>query len=178
MTDRVSLDLESVLSSVHHKFLEEYNERHGTDWVIEDWTTWDFGRTDVGLEEFMDLTHEIWQERWDEIPTCEPNLDDTVARLRETHEVDLVTSRVNCDEQCQAWLDKHGIEYRKFRSCDPGTKQQYAPVYDAFIDDSPHLHHNVSTQYLVKQPWNQHVRDEQGVIPVDSVAEAVELLQD
>lgn len=175
----ISLDVESVLANVHRNFLEVYNGIYGTDWVAADWDTWDFGQTDITLDEYMVLSDYLWAYEWESIPACEVGVADTVEEMCERHTVDIVTARDGHDENIQAWLDLNDITgWRRFRSCEAGTKHQFAPEYDCFIDDSPNLHDNVSTQYLVRQPWNQNVRNEEGVVPVDTVAEALELIDD
>jgi len=175
----ISLDVESVLANVHRNFLEVYNGIYDTDWVAADWDTWDFGQTDITLDEYMVLSDYLWAYEWESIPACEVGITDTVEEMCERHTVDIVTARDGHDHNIQAWLDLNDITgWRRFRSCEPGTKHQFAPEYDCFIDDSPNLHDNVSTQYLVRQPWNQNVRNEEGVVPVDTVAEALELIDD
>ncbi len=50
---RVALDVEGVLADIHTPFLEEYNDRFGTQFTLEDITEWEFG--DV-RDHFVDET--------------------------------------------------------------------------------------------------------------------------
>jgi hypothetical protein len=169
---KISLDVESVLANAGLVFLEEYNKKHGTAWDFTDWTTWDFGETDIEVPEFLEISKNIWQERWEDIPACETGLADTTDRLYEHHDVDIVTARVGCDDEIQAWLDHHNITaFDEFRSCEPGEKVTFD--YDIFIDDKPGMHEDVSVQYMPMKPYNTQVHDAENVIPVMTVCEAV-----
>lgn len=139
---RIALDLENVLADI----LEE-----------EDFEQWGFD-SDRVFSHFMDVSHDAWAVNWEHIEPTEPNLSETVDRIRSLgYTVDLVTNRDGVDDQIQMWLDKYDISVNAFRSNPAGTRKSELD-YDVYIDDNPLMAGEAQMLYIYDQPWNQHVR--------------------
>lgn len=185
MTKRVSLDLESVCADTHRVYIEELNERYGTDYEYDEVDDWDWVSQDErDFDEFMQIVHEEWEDNWESIPTCEPEeqLVDAVDVLGLGYIVDVVTARENVETSMKKWLDDVGILplITRFRSIPP-TETKAELDYEYFIDDKPHLADRISddqVHFLVDRPWNQEVEERENVYRVDSVADAVRTIVD
>lgn len=182
---RVSLDLESVLADTHQVYIDELNERYGRGYEYDEVDTWDWvGREERDFDEFMSIVHHAWEDEWMTIPTCDPKeeLQDAVEELAVDYIVEIVTARVGVEHEMRFWLNaKDIIRFTsQFRSIPPQETKADLD-FDYFIDDKPHLADNISdgqVHFLVDRPWNQEVEERSNVYRVDSVADAVQVLQD
>lgn len=174
---RVSVDVDSVLADIHKPFIQEYNNRHGTDVSVEHFTDWDFGDSEVTTDDYLDITQEIWESWGEDIPMMDTSAPEKVAEIHnrdEIHFVDIVTARQGVEEEMQEWLDGMGItEYGRFYSVNDKAEKGY----DIYIDDNPNLYPNLmfyQFQYLKDRPYNRSVEDSGQVARVGSVGEAVD----
>lgn len=190
MTDvhppRVSLDLESVLADTHRVYIEELNERYpDQNYAYDDVDDWDWvSQEERDFGEFMSIVHHAWEDEWMTIPTCdsEEELQNAVEELAVDYIVEIVTARVGVEHEMRFWLNaKDIIRFTsQFRSIPPQETKADLD-FDYFIDDKPHLSDNISddqVHFLVDRPWNQEVEERSNVYRVDSVADAVQVLQD
>lgn len=175
----IAVDMENVLADPKSWFLEVYNRRHGTNYAIEDVDHWDWVRTEIEFQEFMDTIDAGWRHHRDQIDPLARNLDETLDRLARSTgaTIDIVTARTGVESEMQAWLADHGVTtYEAFISIEPSdTKAQLG--YDYYIDDSPRLATNLrdtQTQFLVEWPWNRDARELPRTVPVTGIEEAVD----
>lgn len=178
MREKISLDVESVLTDIMNPFFDRYNEKHGTDYSRDDMVDWDWIPRELDIDEFLSMTEDQWKRRmFDELPPEEENLPQTVESLSRRYPVDIVTSRVGCDEAIQDWLEHYGItHYNQFVS---GESGKASLDYKFYIDDNPKLADSIDGDqvlFLVRQSWNRGVEAE-NVIPVNSVREVVDEIE-
>lgn len=175
---RIAVDMENVLADPKSWFLEVYNDRHGTEYRIDDVTHWDWVQDEIEFDEFMQTINNGWRSHTDEIAALDDDLCTCFHQLTTIPDstVDIVTARTGVEREMQQWLDRHDVtEYDEFISIDPyDTKATLG--YDIYIDDNPNLATNLDsdqTQYLVTWPWNQSARDHPRTIPVNRVSDAI-----
>lgn len=147
----IALDLENVIAHVNPLSLEYSDvltEEHFQSWDFED---------DRTFAHFMDITHEIWDTHWDQIPPTEDDIGEKVDELKEYGHVDLVTNRDGVDDRIEQWLAMNDISVRNVHANPQGTKKS-AMDYDVYIDDNPNMAGEVDLLYLYDQPWNQTER--------------------
>lgn len=178
---RIAVDMENVLADPKSWFLDVYNDRHGTNYRIEDVDHWDWVQVEIEFEEFMQTINEGWRSHADEIAPLDDDLCTCFRQLTALPDatIDIVTARTGVEQEMQQWLDRHDVSgYDEFISIEPfETKATLG--YDFYIDDNPKLASNLGaeqTQYLVTWPWNQSARSHPQTIPVDQVSTAVSQL--
>lgn len=189
----VAVDFEEVLASTHDQMLEVYNDRNGTSYSVDDIQAWEWVSEELIFEEFMGIVANLWADEPLRFQPMEEGLSSTLQELSEVATFDIVTARNgdfhephakhNFDSTNQGmeyWLEHHGIDsHRVFKSVHPNSTKATLG-YDYYVDDKPELARNLGSgqhQFLVKRPWNTGVRGLDSVTPVDTVAEAVELLR-
>lgn len=172
--ERISLDVESVLTNIMDPFFEQYNNKHGTDYTRSDMEDWDWIPRELDIGEFLSMTEEQWKTRaFDEIPPEEIRLSQSVSALSSRYPVDVVTSRNGCDDAIQDWLEHHNItSYNRFIS-NMSDKTQLE--YKYYIDDNPKMANKIDDDqvlFLVDRSWNGHAEGS-NVVRVPSVAEVL-----
>ena len=175
----VSLDVECVLAHSVKRLIEVHNQRHETRYTVDKIDSWEWIPNHIGTEEFGKIVRSEWIRRPEMIEVCEPNLVEAVNRLTTIAKVNVVTSHVGVEAEMQAWLMDHGIDdYDQFIS----TEETKAALgYDVYIDDKPYLADELQEdqeQYLLQWGWNRDYWDHPSAIPVSSVTEAVDLIEE
>lgn len=151
MTDEqleIALDLDGVCADLQGAMIEytPYGEDDFTEWHKDDYNV------------FMSEASRVWEEHWQDIEPVEPCIDHYTGALAEQYTVDIVTNTAGKDGYVKVWLDQHNVSYRNLvRPYSSGCDKPDCE-YDVFIDDKPGMAGEVSTQYIVDQPWNQSVR--------------------
>jgi hypothetical protein len=100
------------------------------------------------------VTDAVWRHNPQSIPPEEPMLSQYVSKMREDHEVHILTGRQHVDGQIRWWLEEHNIEYESFTST--GNDKWLFKEYDAFIDDNPEMVGECRL-FLRTQPWNAQI---------------------
>jgi uncharacterized HAD superfamily protein len=163
----IALDLEGVCADTHSATFEESDTLHAG--LNDEW-----GFPDGLYEEFLTVSQNLWENSHQKIPLEEPNVAFLVDRLREEHEVHLVTNRHGADEQIQKWLDENDIEVDGFESNPAGTVKGKLG-YDIYIDDNPGMidEDNGDHLYLIAHPYND-LEVDGNTSRVDGLAEVVD----
>lgn len=166
-TGVIALDFEGVCANsmaVMDEFMQVDLAEHNNSWGFEP-EVW----------EQFDLAGDIvFQNHSERIEPYEENIGELVGLLRESHEVKILTNRYGHDEAIKQWMVDHGVESDGFESNPEGTdksafeKTSTQPDgFTAFIDDNPTLAYSVDLLFLVDQPWNRHIdEDDETVIRV------------
>lgn len=175
----ISLDVECVLAHSVKRLIEVHNRQYGTKYTVDEIDSWEWIPDHIGDEEFRKIVREEWVKRPEMIEVCEPNLAEAVNRLTTIAKVDIVTSHVGVEEEMQSWLIDQGIDgYERFVS----TEETKAALgYDVYIDDKPNLADELQEdqeQYLLQWGWNRGYWDHPSAIPVNSVTEAVDSIEE
>lgn len=165
---RIALDVESVLANTNEAVLQSTDKIEREELLGE----WDL--SDEMWQIYSGVSDAVWRHNPDSIPPEEPMLARYSKEIAKHHTLDVVTARQHVDEHMIWWLDKHGIEYRNFRS---PNKPKYMLDYDVYIDDNPEMFGECRL-LLRHQPWNVDCPDEKSkrVDRVYSLAEASEYL--
>lgn len=165
---KVALDVESVLADSNEAALQSTDKLDREELLGE----WDL--SDHQWQVYIGVTDAVWRHNPQFIPPEEPALDEYVNKIRENHELHILTGRMHVDEQIMWWLEKHGIEYDSFQSTD---RPKHEFDFDVFIDDNPELFGECRL-LLRHQPWNAHLDDTRSKTcdRIYSLAEAVEFL--
>lgn len=178
---KISLDLESVLAASLERYIEVYNERHGTNWRKDDIDYWGWMNEYTDYDEFMEILETEWRENPLEIPPCEEAIAEAVEQLSQHHEVHIVTATPAPRAAVEEWLSHHGVtHHHELRVVGPEFDKAELD-YDAYIDDKPTLAENLTNeqiQYLVEHPHNESHRDHDRTISVASIHHAIEDLLD
>jgi len=172
---RVALDLEGVCADTHAAV---YRKSDVFDERVDHPRSWDFA-SEAELTEFLNVSAELWENDPLSVPACDADVSTKVEMLRESHEVHLVTNRYGVDDQVREWLNYHGIEIDGFIANPPTTTKavfekstENPDGFDYFIDDKPGLAFRVDRLFLVDQPWNWDVdEDDNQVIRVGNRGE-------
>lgn len=171
----LALDVESTMANTHGRMLAKYNSRHGTDYELDDVTSWNWVGDVIDFDEFMGIMREIWANHETLMP-LETGLGDTVEELSKVFDVDIVTAHEGVEDEMQRWFKDHRItDYNEFHSGDH-TLNKAEMGYDYLIDDKPSLAANLSGSqvlYLRDQPYNRNVAGD-GVVRVSEVADVLD----
>jgi len=171
----VCLDLETTLAACHDYFLEQYNEKHGTDYQRSDIDHWDWVREEVEFEEFMEIVDVGWRDNHEAIQPTEPGLAGLIDRLynHPAIELDIVTARTGVEDGMKRWLATHSIT--GFDSFISTTESKANFDYHVYIDDSPRLAFDLSAtqmQFLIAGPHNTAAIPHDRTITVNTVRAA------
>jgi len=149
---KIALDVESVLADSHEAVYRSTDKLTYQDL----YDSWKFDSR--AWQIYIGASDAIWRHKPDTIAPEEPNLLEYVARIRESHSVDILTARLHVDEQIVWWLAEHDISYDNFIST---NKPKYEfDEYDLFIDDNPRIFDKCDL-LLRHQPWNTHCNTEE-----------------
>lgn len=146
---KLAIDHEGTLSDPHTLYLEVYNQKNGTNYTLEDIPYWDFIGSPIDKEHFVETSKQLWKSDI-EIPPIEPFLKKYLDNLTDYHQIDIVTARLECDEELKKWLDDYDISYDKFIVEEDKNKLNY----DIYIDDNPRL--DSESLILFSRPWNRN----------------------
>lgn len=170
----LALDVDAVLAETHGAFLKLHNSEYGTEYSLDDITYWDWPIDEFGYDKFHNMTDNLWQEKWQNIDTCESNVSKKVSKLSQRFEVHIVTARSGCDDAIRTWLDLHNIG--EFDSFNTGVKNKADKDYDYYIDDNPNMIEQIDdeqTLFLRSRDWNTP-SEKQNVIYVQSVIDSLD----
>ena len=175
------LDYDSTLADTHKPRIEAMNKEFGTDYKVEDFTTW-------SPPSFLDPDHDAWQ--WG--PECFMNEDFQISAPPVEGAITGVNRLLAYGDQCivvsdrpaelfevtRDWLDNQGLDVvrllftrhrHSLNVTNVGqTKLQVAWQHklNGVIEDSPH--HSIAlaqkdyvdTVYLLDMPYNRHIEHE------------------
>ncbi|MDE1768292.1 MAG: hypothetical protein KGH64_01620 [Candidatus Micrarchaeota archaeon] len=184
---RLSMDIDEVLGNTFENLLHVYNKANGTNFTIADNVSFDLQW--MGLKSSAELIPyyiNTWRSRHSDIKFL-GNLR-LLKALAGHYEIDLVTAGSHEHENLSSidalrnWLKMHMLHEFPLVLCPPNTSKATLG-YSVYVDDSPNLAKLIAgredkVQLLVKGPWNKdyHRTDIKGIIPVDNVHHAVNLL--
>jgi 5'(3')-deoxyribonucleotidase len=143
-------------------------------------TSWDEPIERFGAPKFLSAMWHSWTLRPMDVPVMENHLPETINRLQEDYEVDIVTAQpdhMGISEGKQNWLEEKKIPYDNFVTVPP-SQSKATLGYDCYIDDKPDLPEEVAKNrkrksdcYLIDWPYNQDADGD--YIRVSDVHEAV-----
>ena len=155
-----ALDFDSVLADTMVIWVKEYNERHHTSITKNDIYAWDISTIlPIPPDEISELFNYVWEYRWEEIPPCEPNQNNTIEDIHESgFRISILTRRERPTVSYVAsWLDHHNIFSDDLIFVyDAMPKSEYP--FDFILDDSPTNLIDITAPkigILFEQPWNK-----------------------
>ena len=148
----IALDLDGVLADLHSAIVQH------TDYTVEDFKT--YGQWD-DKQHFYDEAARVWTEETQSVTPTESNIGWMTVALGHEHDIDIVTQTIAPNDVVEDWLDTYGVEYSDIVR-PPDGKYKDILDYDAFIDDNPYLAGDVDVHYLIDQPWNQQIDQDDG----------------
>jgi 5'(3')-deoxyribonucleotidase len=169
----LALDVDAVLAETHGAFLKLHNLEYNTEYSLDDITYWDWPIDVFGYDEFHNMTDNLWQEKWQNIDTCESNLSEKVSKLSQHFEVHIVTARSGCDSSIRDWMTHHNIE--GLESFNTGVEYKAQKDYNYYIDDNPNMIDEIGdeqTLFLKSRSWNTSSQ-KQNVVLIQSVVDAL-----
>ena len=184
---KIAVDINGVLFSVIDKFVEFFNEKHGTRYTKKDVTQWEF-YTDWNSSEreFFELFYMAYENILD-IPFIDDEASKYMKRLNTTHDVHILSA---LDTQ----YTPHVVEKLIYHGIEEGTQYRDLIIiqekpwdlklthdFDLYVDDNPHLVEPIkqmTDRYLLlyDQPWNQESICEKNVIRVHNWKEVYETI--
>ena len=183
---KIAIDLEDVLANVKEPYIRVINERYGTNYTVQDITSWDFRCIGSSLEEFLAITRILWKYP-EEIPPTEPYLGRKIDALREMgYEIHIITQRPDSHEEMKQWLILNGIEYDEFLHTNHLKESKLGIIkannYLYVIDDNPNLAQEIKNVrntllLLYDQPWNRSVKETENIIRVPNFGAAIEIVE-
>lgn len=184
----IALDVEGVLADTHAATAER-SDRLTREQCPP--PNWDF-ESEEQLQHFLHVSQNLWHNHHEQIPPVPQrngwDIGWATMKLSKFHNVDILTSRTEVDEQMQQWLDSEGVHYDNFYATSGHTadKTEYGD-YDVHIDDSPSVAQDALTDgravFLPRRPYNPSAAPTADVhahlfYPVEDVTEACQLLTD
>ena len=80
-----ALDFDSVLADTMVIWVKEYNERYHTNINKSDIYAWDISKIlPIAPKEISELFNYVWEYRWEEIPPCELNQNNTIENIHKS----------------------------------------------------------------------------------------------
>ncbi|MGA7368532.1 MAG: hypothetical protein WBX01_05335 [Nitrososphaeraceae archaeon] len=159
-TKTFALDFDSVLADTMVIWVKEYNERYHTNITKNDIYAWDISRIlPIASQEISELFNYVWEYRWEEVPPCEPNQNNTIETIHEGgFRISILTRRERPTVSYVAsWLDYHDIFSDDLIFVyDAMPKSEYP--FDFILDDSPTNLIDITAPkigILYDQPWNK-----------------------
>jgi len=137
---RIGLDIDGVLADIAGGTLRIMNNMFSTDYTLADWNSWYFASDIVGGESRL-LT--IMEKAWDIgfVGKLEPNIGDTVDRMKEFGVVTVISKRTYLSHPAVIrCLHEWKVKYDNIvlLSGDNGEEKLEYPI-DVLIDDHPSL---------------------------------------
>lgn len=173
-----ALDFDSVLADTMVIWVKEYNERHHTNITKNDIHEWDISKIlPIGPAEISNLFNYVWENRWEEIPPCEPNQNNFIENIhKHGFRISILTRRERPTVSYVArWLDQHDIFSDDLIFVyDSMPKSEYP--FDFILDDSPTNLIDITgpkVGLLFDQPWN---KDFQWPLRIKSLRDAVDMI--
>ena len=155
-----ALDFDSVLADTMVIWVKEYNERHNTNITKNDIYAWDISKIlPIASDEISEIFNYVWEYRWEEIPPCEPNQNNTIEKIHESgFRISILTKRERPTVSYVAsWLDQHDIFSDDLIFVYDATPKSEYP-FDFILDDSPTNLIDITSPkigILFDQPWNK-----------------------
>jgi uncharacterized protein len=155
-----ALDFDSVLADTMVIWVKEYNERYHTNINKSDIYAWDISQIlPITPKEISELFNYVWEYRWEEIPPCELNQNNTIENIHKSgFRISILTRRERPTVSYVArWLDHHDIFSDDLIFVyDAMPKSEYP--FDFILDDSPTNLIDITAPkrgILFDQPWNK-----------------------
>ena len=151
--NKIAVDIDGTIASPY-KLLLSYLGYEGDKEIIKDWDFFNrFG------EKFWEAYEYAWTN-YEKIPLTDPTVVATINKLSKYRVVDIVSARPEeYRDVTEAWLDMHGIKYRKLILLHPVYEKSALPGYDLYVDDNPNLVRAIYNKVvLYDQPWNRNVK--------------------
>lgn len=156
--EKIAVDVEGVLADSQSKAEDVIPDEEMKEWGFS---------TEEYLNLFMERLSTAWQDEWKSISEVNPDNKYAVNILNNFYQVDIVTARIDSDEEIKNWLDMHNIKYNDFISTKTYKEQLN---YDYYIDDNPHMVNKGIDLFFYDQSWNKSSDANKRVESVSEVA--------
>lgn len=177
---KIALDLDGTLADIIGLWLNEYNKKNRERLNYHDITKWDFWmRLGYTPSRFFTELSNCWK-RWKYIKPLEEKVNYAVEQLHKFGKVDIVTARdPKSSIYAKEWLKHYNIKYDEFVLVARGSDKAYLD-YDIFIDDSPINAKTIAalnkTVLLYNQPWNRDIKENNSIIRIKRLINALDLI--
>jgi len=157
---KIAVDLDGVTWNVHEHLLEIYNEKNGTNHILEDITYWNFLPEDRFWESYEEMVKRIMIfERVD------PNIAGYINLLYNFYNISFLThgnyTIDMIEKKLKTWHIFKGLSYDSI-ILEDYTTPKVIHNFDYFIDDNPQMAMEIrvypkKTLLLFTQPWNRNI---------------------
>ncbi len=191
---RIGVDIDEILTPLLESFLPFYNERHGTDYRLED--IWTYHLEEVmerPLPEMVEDVRDFYESGLLVALQPFPDAQEAIKALKDAgHELVIITSRHSgAIEKTKPWLDKHfpgmfsTIHFSKHvgwsgEEKTKGTLCKELKV-NVLIDDDARYSKDCEecniTLVLLDKPWNQR-QETNGALRVKDWQEVLEKIEE
>ena len=165
---KIAIDIDGVLLDIMVTYCEIFNNKYHTNYIKSDVANWEFFREWNILEkEAFNIFFSIYNDSMS-VPFIDKDAPEIMKRLRECHDVFIVTARSpEYEEPITKKLNFHNI--RKGIHYEDLILLHHKPYdiklgldFDLYVDDNPNLVKPIKTMknkmlLLYDQPWNRNL---------------------
>lgn len=181
----IGIDVDGVLADLMPGMLEVVKAQTGVDVDIDKYDSWTYLQDNFGFStaEVLDFMDQTWFKGL--VTMLEPGISKHISSVQHAgHMVTIITQRTRPTHvDATAWLEENCIPYDAlvFNDGRNGLTKLDYPI-DVLIDDSPYLVKEMvkypgKKLYSLKQAWNDPGECPFNVVQVDSVAEALGIIE-
>jgi 5'(3')-deoxyribonucleotidase len=155
---KLSLDIDGVLGLVDNSILE----LAGTNYTINDITSYDKIFELIGEATFWKYYYYLWKERQDLITLVEPNSPELVKKLLNKYDIEYVSKRPESTrEGTEKWLYEINNFPKLNLVCVKRGVHKADLDYSAYIDDNELMIEDFADGdkklFLFTEPWNESI---------------------
>ena len=170
---KIAIDLDGVTWDVHKHLLEIYNEKYGTNHILEDIIYWDFLPEDRFWESYEEMVKRIMT-----FEPVDPKIGGYINLLYNFYNISFLTHGIYTvdiiEKKLKTWSIFKGLSYDSI-ILEDYTTPKVIHDFDYFIDDNPQMAMEIrvypkKTLLLFTRPWNRNidVNNFDNVIRVDN----------
>ena len=125
------------------------------------------GSVPMEPDQIFKIQDAVWKD-WQNLPVTEPSLCTTMAALRQSLRIVIVTSGPSRHRsEIESWLGANDLPFDEFHNLGPRGSKTSA-MADALVDDAPEaISSFISTGrrgLLYSQPWNKNVKIKNAIV--------------
>ncbi len=186
----IAVDLDDVTVRIVTDLFTEYNKRFNTSFTIEDHVDFDLSKVwKCSPEEMMEFVYSFYRSPIMKTLPPVPGAIESITALSKDNSISFITSRPESTKQATLeWIHKHFPSHsfpvyftNQFTSTD-SKKVKKSDIckqlgVEVIIEDAPSYAIDCSENniivFLLDQPWNQSVKENENIIRVKSWNEVV-----
>lgn len=145
----INIDCDGVLADHSKVILEILSEKHGIDYKMEEWTSWDEQFTEeISAGSLIAEAYSQYPYRYLLGMKTIPGSKECLERLYEYYNIRIVTHRpLKFKEETISWLDKYNFKYDDISFTENKYKNDCEG--EVIIDDNPEVINNSNKDYPI-----------------------------